>query len=138
MTWYYGGYQDLPMGRDLYQEYLRRTGNALPSGLIYSGHSAVRAYAAAIAKVGSDATAPVITGLRGLTFDTAKGPVTLRAEDHQAICDVNFVRIKSSAAPTLDMVDSTRADIEVAEFIRYPGASVIEPPAPGIPLAHHP
>jgi hypothetical protein len=35
------------------------------------------------------------------------------------------------------MVDSTRPDIEVAEFIRYPGSSVIEPPSPGKPLVHH-
>ncbi len=138
MTWYYGGYQELPMGRALYQEYMRRTGNGLPHGLVCTGHAAVRAYAAAIAKVNSDATPQVIAGLRGLTFDTAKGPVTLRAEDHQAICDVNFIRIKSLPhTQNLDMIDFSRPDIEVAEFIRYDGASVIEPPSPGVAIVHH-
>ena len=138
MTWYFGGYQDVGMGRQLYDEYLRRTGNALPSGLIYSGHAAVRAYAAAIAKTGGTETAPIIAAMRGMTVDTAKGPVTFRPEDHQAICDVNFVRLKaSSGAPNLDMVDFTRSDIEVAEFVRYAGSSVIEPPSPGRPIIHH-
>ena len=138
MTWYYGGYRDVPMGRRLYEEYLRRTGNALPSGLIYSGHSAVHAYAAAIAKAGGTETDRVIPALQGMTFETAKGPVTFRAEDHQAVCDVNFVRIKpSSAPPSMDMVDFIRSDIEVAEFIRYRGADVIEPASPGKPLSHH-
>ena len=138
MSWYYGGYQDVEMGRRLYDEYLRRSGNSLPSGLIYAGHSAVHAYAAAIAKVRSTETAAVIAALQGMTFETAKGPVTFRREDHQAVCDVNFVRIKrSSDKSDVGMVDFTRPDIEVAEFIRYAGASVIEPPSPGQPLAHH-
>ena len=137
MTWYYGGYQKLEMSRRLYDENLRRTGNGLPSGLVSSGHAAVRAYAAAIGKVHGTETAQVISGLSGLTFDSAKGPITLRAEDHQAICDVNFVRIKSSSpAPNLDMIDYSRPDIEVAEFVRYDGASVIEPPSPGKALVH--
>ena len=138
MSWYYGGYQDIEKGRQLYIEYLRRSGNPLPSGLIYAGHSAVHAYAAAIAKARSTETAAVIAAMQGMTLDTAKGPVTFRAEDHQAVCDVNFVRIKRpSNASDLDMVDSTRSDIEIAEFIRYPGASVIEPPSPGKPIVHH-
>ena len=138
MTWYYGGYQNVPMGSRLYDEYMRRTGNALPSGLIYAGHSAVHAYAAAITKAGGTETAKIIPALQGMTFDTAKGPVTFRPEDHQAICDVNFVKIKpSSGAPDLDMIDFARSDIEVAEFIRYDGASVIEPPSPGKALQHH-
>lgn len=137
MTWYYGGYQKLPMGRQLYEAYLRRTGNGLPLGFVNAGHSAVHAYAAAIRKARSTETKPVIAALEGLTFDTAKGKVTLRAEDHQAICDVNFIRIKASnAEPTLDAIDYARADIEVAEFVRYDGASVIEPTAPGKPVSY--
>ncbi len=67
-----------------------------------------------------ETTVQVIAGLCGLTFDTAKGPVTLRTEDHQAICDVNFIRIKSTpGASGFDMVDFSRPDIEVAAFFRY-------------------
>jgi len=136
MTWYYGGYQKLPLSCQLYDTYLRRTGNGLPLGFVNAGHSAVYAYAAAMRKARSTETKPVIAALEGLTFDTAKGKVALRAEDHQAICDVNSIRIKASnAEPTLDAIDYARADIEVAEFVRYDGASVIEPAAPGKPVS---
>ena len=34
----------------------------------------------------------MIRALEGLTFDTCKGERTIRKEDHQAICDLNFVQ----------------------------------------------
>ncbi len=121
----------------VYLDYLERTGNALPLGFLNAGHSAIYAYAAAIRKVGNTNTRPVIAALEGLTFDTAKGSVTLRPEDHQAICDVNFIRIKAlEVEPTMDILDYSRPDVEVAEFVRYDGASVIEPPTPGKPIVY--
>ncbi len=136
MTWYYGGYQGLPLGRQLYQEYVKRTGNMMPLGFVNAGHSAVLAYAAAIRKAGATETRPVIAALRGLAFDTAKGPVTLRREDNQAVCDVNFIRIRSGVESGPGILDGARSDVEVAEFVRYDGASVIEPPAPGRPIVY--
>lgn len=137
MSWYYGGYQKLPMGKKLYDDYVKRTGNGLPLGFLSAGHSAVYAYAAAIRKTGNTDTRAVIAALEGLTFDTAKGKVTLRPEDHQAICDVNFIRIKASVMePTMEILDYSRPDVEVAEFVRYDGASVIEPPTPGKPVVY--
>ena len=131
MTWYYGGYQDLPLGRQLYRDYVRRCGNAMPLGFVEAGHAAVLAYASAIRKARATETAAVIPALRGLTFDTAKGPVTLRAEDNQAVCDVNFIRIKSGVEQGPGILDGGRADVEVAEFVRYAGSDVVEPPTPG-------
>ena len=131
MSWYYGGYMKEPMGRALYDDNMRRTGNGLPLGFVNGGHSAVHAYAAAIAKAKSTETPAVIKALEGLTFKTAKGEVTFRPEDHQAICDVNFIRIKSSPQSlTMDIADGERSDIEVAEFVRFDGAEVIEPATP--------
>ena len=136
MTWYYGGYQGLPLGRQLYHEYVKRTGNMMPLGFVNAGHSAVLAYAAAVRKAGATETGPVISALRGLTFDTAKGPVTLRREDNQAVCDVNFIRIRSGVEAGLGNMDGMRPDVEVAEFVRYDGADVIEPPSPGRAVAY--
>jgi hypothetical protein len=42
----------------------------------------------------------------------------------------------SNAEPALDAIDDARADIEMAEFVRYDGASVIEPAAPGKPVSY--
>ncbi len=88
-------------------------------------------------RAGTVLTTPMIAALEGLTFDTAKGRVTLRPEDHQAICDVNFIRIKASAAElTMDVNDYARPDVEIAEFVRYDGGSVIEAPGPGSAVIH--
>ena len=111
--------------------------NGLPLGFLSTGHSAIYAYAAAIAKAGSTETPAVIKALEGLTFDTAKGRVMFRPEDHQAICDVNFIRIKNSPQSlTMDINDGGRPDIEVAEFVRYDGSQVIEPASPGQKLVY--
>jgi branched-chain amino acid transport system substrate-binding protein len=136
-SWYYGGYRSLPMARQLYDDHLARTGNPMPLGFVNAGHSAVNAYAAAIAKAGSTGTAAIIASLAGLTFVSAKGPVTFRAEDHQAICDVNFIRIKSSPDPMpMEITDNLRPDVEIAEFVRLDGDTVLEPPSPGQKLAY--
>lgn len=137
MGWYHGGYRSVPMGQELYRSYVRRTGNGFPLGSVNAGHSAIYAYAAAIKKAGTTETPAIIKALEGLTFDTAKGKVTFRPEDHQAVCDVNFVRMKSAPQSlTMDINDGERPDIEVAEFVRYDGSQVIEPAAPGRKLVY--
>ncbi len=127
MHWYYGGYQNLPLGKALYDDYIAKTGDRYPLGFVNEGHSAVLGYAAAIRKAGSTDPKAVIAAMEGMTFDTAKGPVTYRKEDHQAICDVNFVRFETTDA---------EPGWKVAEFVRVPGADVIEPPSPGKPLSY--
>ena len=87
----------------------------------------VLGYAAAVRKAGSTDSAAVVAAMTGMTFDTAKGPVTFRKDDNQAICDVNFVRFEATDA---------EPGWKVAEFVRVPGADVIEPPTPGQPLAY--
>ena len=124
--WYYGGYQADPLGRELYADNLRHTGDGMPLGFLNEGHSAVYAYAAALKACGDVASAKVIDGLCGLSFDSAKGRVTLRKEDHQAICEVNFVRIRQL---------NGEPGFQVEEFVRFDGNSVIEPPTPGQPIA---
>lgn len=136
-TWYYGGYQGLPIGRALFDDNMRRTGNAMPLGYLEAGHASVLAYAAGISKAGGDATGPLIRAMEGLGVDTAKGRVTFRPEDHQAVGDVNFIRVRSSdQEAALSMPEGTRHDVEVAEFVRFDGKDVIEPATPGKPVAY--
>jgi branched-chain amino acid transport system substrate-binding protein len=125
LHWYYGGYQQNPIARDLYEANLRHTGDPMPLGFLNEGHSAVHAFAAAIRASGDTDPAKLIAALSGLSLDTAKGRVTLRAQDHQAICDINFVRIRQMDG---------EPGFEVSEFVRVDGASVIEPPAPGVAI----
>ncbi|WP_414475583.1 ABC transporter substrate-binding protein [Microvirga sp. M2] len=122
MHWYYGGYQDTEMGKRLYEDYVAKTGDKSPIGYVEQGHAAVYAYANAVRAAGSSEAAAVVKALEGMSFDTAKGRRTFRREDHQAILDVNFI--------TFDVKD-TDPGWEVSDFVRIPGAEVIEPPTPG-------
>ncbi|WP_342641492.1 ABC transporter substrate-binding protein [Rhodoligotrophos ferricapiens] len=125
MHWYYGGYQDTPIGRKLYEDYVAKTGDKLPIGYVEQGHAAVLAYAEAIKKAGSTDAAALVNALEGMTFDTAKGKRTFRKEDHQAILDVNFITFGS---------DDTEQGWAVTDFVRIPGQEVIEPANPGKPI----
>ncbi|MBW7946981.1 MAG: ABC transporter substrate-binding protein, partial [Sphingomonadaceae bacterium] len=125
MHWYYGGYQDNPLGKKLYEDYVAKTGDTLPIGYVEQGHAAVLAYADAIRAAGSSAGPAVVKALEGMTFDTAKGKRTFRKEDHQAILDVNFITFG---------VDDSEQGWTVSKFVRIPGEEVIEPPSPGAVL----
>jgi branched-chain amino acid transport system substrate-binding protein len=48
-------------------------------------------------KAGSTDTEKLIAAMEGLTFDTPKGPMTFRKEDHQALQDMYHFRIKKDA-----------------------------------------
>jgi branched-chain amino acid transport system substrate-binding protein len=52
---------------------------------------------ASLQKAGSTDTEKLIAAMEGLTFDTPKGPMTLRKEDHQALQDMYHWRIKKDA-----------------------------------------
>jgi branched-chain amino acid transport system substrate-binding protein len=125
MHWYFGGYQDTAMGKQLYDAYVAKTGDKFPLGYVEQGHAAVVAYARAIEKARSTEAAAVVQALEGLSFDTAKGRRTFRKEDHQAILDVNFIKVNP---------DGGELGWKVADFVRIPGKDVIEAATPGKPI----
>ena len=123
--WFPGANQGNPMNDRLYKDYVARTGNKNPLGWLAEGHNAVYAYKAAIEKAKSTETAAVIAALKGLTWDSATGPRTMRGEDNQALCTIQQIRV----APA-----QNSDGWEVTEIKKYPGKDVIEPPSPGKPL----
>lgn len=122
MHWYYGGYQDTALGKQLYDAYVAKTGDKFPLGYLEQGHAAVLAYAKAISKAGTANAPDVVKALEGMQLDTGKGQRTLRKEDHQAVLDLNFIKIEP---------DSTERGWKVADFVRIPGSEIIEPATPG-------
>ena len=122
--WYFNGNTDNPMSKHLYDAYVQRTGNKYPMGWAAEAHAAVYAYKAALEKTGGETKADaIIAALKGLTFDSATGKRTLRAEDNQAIKSVEIIRI----SPKADNPDG----FAVTDFVSVPGDSVVEPARPG-------
>lgn len=122
--WYFGAY-DNPISKAVYDQYVQETGDKFPDGFVGMGDTAISAVAAAAAKSKDLSTEALIRGLEGLTFDAVKGKVTLRAEDHQAICDVNYVKL----AP-----DTTEAGWKVVDYYKADGADLVGPATPGVPI----
>ncbi len=124
--WYAGAFEDIPLSRELQAEAVRRTNDPLTMGWLAEGHAAVMAYAKAVQSAGSTETQAVINALESVTFETATGPRKFRKEDHQAIKPVVMYRLRGSA--------KSPNGFEVVEYVRIPGADVIDPPTPGKPL----
>ncbi len=120
--WYFGAYRGQKINDDLYDAYVKATGNKFPAGYVGEGHAGVLAYASAIQRAGSTETQAVIGALEGMTFDSCKGKRTFRKEDHQAICDINMVQFGP---------DETEAGWKVIGHRVVDGATSIEPPTPG-------
>lgn len=125
--WYYEVNKGNPVSDRLYEDYVKLTGDKAPMGWVCEAHAAVLAYAAAIRKTGgSTETQDVIAALKGLEWETATGHRTIRAEDNQAIKDIELIRIEPDA--------TAEAGYRVTDFRKVDGKAVIEPPTPGEPM----
>lgn len=92
-------YYDFPKNAQndwLKAEYQKRY-NAPPDFFVAGGFAAAASVVAALQKAGSTDTEKLIAAMEGLTFDTPKGTMTFRKEDHQALQDMYHWRIKKDA-----------------------------------------
>jgi branched-chain amino acid transport system substrate-binding protein len=92
-------YYDFPKNAQndwLKAEYQKRYG-APPDFFVAGGFAAAAAVVAGLKQAGSSDTETLIAAMEGLSFDTPKGPMTFRKEDHQALQDMYHFRIKKEA-----------------------------------------
>lgn len=79
---YYSGAYHNAMNTKFISAYEAANGGQLPNAWAYEGYTAVLAYAAAIEKSHSTSVPTLIKTMAGMTFDTPKGPLTFRKQDH--------------------------------------------------------
>src|SRR5215475_6815671 len=94
--YYYYDFPHNPQNDWLKAEYQKRYG-APPDFFVAGGFAAAAAVVAALKKAGSSDSEKLIAAMEGLAFDTPKGPMTFRKEDHQALQDMYHFRIKKDA-----------------------------------------
>jgi branched-chain amino acid transport system substrate-binding protein len=111
-----------PMSDRFVADYLAKTKDAEPLGWAAESHASIYALKQAVEKAKSTETPAVIASLKGLTWDTVTGPRTMRAEDNQAIKDVELVYIEPAAGDK---------GYKVTQYVKVDGKSVIFPPTPG-------
>ncbi|WP_170182412.1 ABC transporter substrate-binding protein [Blastococcus colisei] len=119
--WYHGAY-DNEMSTFIAENYMEEHG-VEPTGFVGEAFSAVLAVAAAAEAGGSTATDDLIENLEGLEWETPSGERLMRAEDHQTVKDVNFVRLRGC--------ETCPEGFEVVETRTIDGTDIIEPATPG-------
>lgn len=123
--WYHGAYPDNPIAQQVVETFRSKGFGKHPDGFVGMAHTAVSAVAAAMGKGAGTSSKELIAALEGLTFESVKGPITLRKEDHQAICDVNYALLGPA---------NNEDGWEVVDFARIDGSQFAGAPTPGQPL----
>jgi branched-chain amino acid transport system substrate-binding protein len=108
--YYYYDFPKNPMNDWLKAEYQKRY-NAPPDFFVAGGFAAASAVVTALQKAGSTDTEKLIAAMEGMSFDTPKGTMIFRKEDHQALQDMYHWRIKKGAKDNdlLELVETIPA-----------------------------
>lgn len=97
-TYYYFGIPKNPVNEALVAQHYRQF-KSLPDFFTAGGFSAAMALVTALKKTnGETATNKLISTMEGMSFDTPKGKMTFRKEDHQAMQSMYHFRIKVDPA----------------------------------------
>jgi branched-chain amino acid transport system substrate-binding protein len=110
--YYYHAFPKNPMNDWLVAEHQKRF-NAPPDFFTAGGFAAASAALTAVEKAGGTDPAKMIAAMEGMTFETPKGPMTFRKEDHQALQVMYHFKVKSGGKDDndlLDLVDTIPAD----------------------------
>jgi branched-chain amino acid transport system substrate-binding protein len=105
--YYYYGFPKNKMNDWLVAEHQKRYGQP-PDFFTCGGMAAAVAIVDAIKKAGGTDTEKLISAMEGMSFDTPKGRMTFRKEDHQAMQDMFEFRIKQEQKNEWDLLELVR------------------------------
>jgi branched-chain amino acid transport system substrate-binding protein len=112
--YYYYGFPKNPMNDWLVAEHQKRF-NAPPDFFTAGGMAAASAAIAAIKKAGGADSEKLIAAMEGMQFDTPKGPMVFRKEDHQALQVMYQFKVKANGRNDDDLLDLVR-EIPISEL----------------------
>ena len=102
--YYYYDFPKNPANQWLVAEHQKRF-NAPPDFFTAGGMTAAMATVAAIKKAGGTDTEKLIAAMEGMEFDSPKGKMMFRKEDHQAMQAMYHFRVKKDWANPMDMLE---------------------------------
>ena len=105
--YYYYGFPKNKMNDWLVAEHQKRFGTP-PDFFTAGGFAAASAVVEGIRKAGGTDTEKLIAAMEGMSFETPKGPMNFRKEDHQALQAMYHFRIKKSQANEWDLLELVR------------------------------
>lgn len=112
--YYYYGFPKNKMNDWLVAENQKRLKQP-PDFFTAGGFAAASAVVTALTKAGSSDTEKLIAAMEGMDFDTPKGKMSFRKDDHQAMQSMYHFRIKKTQANEWDLLELVR-EIPAAEL----------------------
>ena len=106
--YYYYGFPKNKVNDWLVAEYRKRYGGLPPDFFVAGGMAAGIAVVEAIKKAGGTDTEKLIAAMEGMSFETPKGTMSFRKEDHQALQNMYQFRIKKTQASEWDLLELVR------------------------------
>ena len=106
--YYYYGFPKNKVNDWMVAEYRKRYGGNPPDFFVAGGMAAGIAVVEAIKKAGGTDTEKLIAAMEGMSFETPKGTMTFRKEDHQALQDMYQFRIKKAQKDEWDLLELVR------------------------------
>jgi branched-chain amino acid transport system substrate-binding protein len=113
-VYYYYGFPKNPMNDWLVAEHRKRF-NVPPDFFTAGGMAAASAAITAIKKAGSTDSEKLIAVMEGMEFDTPKGKMTFRKEDHQALQAMYQFKVKAEGKDEWDLLNLVR-EIPISEM----------------------
>ena len=104
---YYYGFPKNPMNDWLVSEHMKRY-KSPPDMFTAGGFTAASAVVTALKRARSTDTEKLIATMEGMEFDSPKGKMTLRKEDHQAIQPMYHFRIRKDQKNEWDLLELVR------------------------------
>jgi branched-chain amino acid transport system substrate-binding protein len=105
--YYYYGFPKNPMNDWLVAEHMKRH-KSPPDFFTAGGFAAASAVVTALKKVPNADTEKLIAAMEGMEFDTPKGKMTFRKEDHQAMQAMYHFRMKKDQKGEWDLLELVR------------------------------
>jgi branched-chain amino acid transport system substrate-binding protein len=106
--YYYYGFPKNKVNDWLVAEHRKRFAGAVPDFFTAGGMAAGIAAVEAIKKAGGTDTEKLIAAMEGMSFETPKGTMTFRKEDHQAMQAMYQFRIKKAQKDEWDLLELVR------------------------------
>ena len=106
--YYYWGFPKNAVNDWLVGEYKKRNNGAPPDFFVAGGMSAALALVEAVKQAKGTDTEKLIAAMEGMSFDSPKGRMTFRKEDHQALQPMYHWRMKANPGDGGDLLDLVR------------------------------
>lgn len=106
--YYYWGFPKNPVNDWLVAEYKKKNNGAPPDFFVAGGMSAALAAVEAVKQAKGTDTEKMIAAMEGMSFDSPKGKMTFRKEDHQALQPMYHWRMKANPGDNGDLLDLVR------------------------------